>query len=82
VDNLHQAANAIALVIIGDKADKPVLNKNVPSKPVDRITVLKAEKLGPACRLTGSYMNWFYGVNGQVITRRETRGSCVYIGGR
>ena len=28
------------------------------------------------------YMNWFYRVNGQVITRRETRGSCVYIGGR
>jgi len=26
-------------------------------------------------------MNWFYRVNGQVITRRETRGSCVYIGG-
>jgi hypothetical protein len=41
----------------GDKADKPVLNKNAPSKPMDRITMLKAKKLGSACRLTGSYVD-------------------------
>jgi hypothetical protein len=57
VDDLHRAANAVALVVIGDKADQAVLNKNAPSKPMDRITMLKAKKLGSARRLTSSYVD-------------------------